>query len=132
MRSALLQGTPEVFGDLSRWHVRVRQPGGIFERVVLQPQDVAAALVPRHDGGPMDSDRGTVLAQIEVDEVMLPGDTVVLFLVTGPDGTDRVLPGAGQYRISGDQVSALHANPFAPSVSGLSVNAFLARVALAR
>src|SRR5258708_19094643 len=45
----LLHGAAEVFCDLSLQHVRVWQLGGILQRVVLQPEDVEAALVPRHD-----------------------------------------------------------------------------------
>lgn len=83
-------------------------------------------------GGPMQSDTGPVLAQLEVDEVLLPGDNVVLFLTIGPDGTNRVVPGAGTYRVAGGRVSASRANPFAASVNELGLDEFLARVVSAR
>lgn len=83
-------------------------------------------------GGPMHSDTGPVLAQLEVDEVLLPGDNLVLFLVLGPDGTNRVVPATGTYRVAGGNVTAIHANPFAASVNGLALDQFLTLVTSSR
>lgn len=83
-------------------------------------------------GGPMRSDTGPVLAQVEVDEVLLPGDNVVLFLAIGADGAYRVVQGAGSYWVAGGRVSASRTNPFAASISGLRLDDFLSRVVSAR
>lgn len=93
---------------------------------------VAATIHVFQAGGPMQSDTGHVLAQLAVDEVLLPGDNVVLFLVLGPDGTNRVVPGAGMYRVAGGRVTAIHANPFATSVNGLALDQFLTLVTSSR
>ena len=45
----LFQGTAEVFREVSRQDMRVRQLGRVFQRLVLQPEDVEAALVSRND-----------------------------------------------------------------------------------
>lgn len=94
--------------------------------------DVASSIHVFQLGGPMESDHGPVLAQLEVDEVLLPGDNVVLFLVTGPDGTNRVIPGAGSYAVAGGRVTAIHANPFSTSVNGLALDQFLTLVTSSR
>lgn len=45
----LFERAAKVFGDLSRQHVRIRQLGGVLQRLILQPEEVEAALVPRND-----------------------------------------------------------------------------------
>lgn len=76
-------------------------------------------------GGPMESDHGPVLAQLKVDELLLPGDDVVLLLVAGPDGTNRIIPSAGSYAVAAGRVTAIQANPFSTSVNGLALDQFL-------
>lgn len=83
-------------------------------------------------GGPMQSDTGPILAQLEVDEVLLPGDHVVLFLTIGPDGTNRLVQGSGMYRVVVGRVTAIRANLFGASVNGLALDDFLARVVSSR
>lgn len=83
-------------------------------------------------GGPMLVGADEILAEAEMDPIMLPGDEVLLFLVADDalksTGELRVLSGPGQYRLVGGLVQATGVNPFASEVVGLTASAFAERI----
>jgi len=79
----------------------------------LQPEITVFQL-----GGPVPSNGGR-LAQIETDELLLPGDEVVL-LLTSEDGEFRALPGAGVIFFQNGVSVPEKSNLFGNEVSGKS------------
>jgi len=75
-------------------------------------------------GGPVAWGPNGSLVHLDKDELILPGDTVTLFLKIAKDGTLRTLPGVGVYWSHGGAISAEDSNPFRDKVSLLPEAAF--------
>lgn len=82
-------------------------------------------------GGPVPVIGGGALAQLDIDELVLPGDEVFLLLVKREDlGAYKTIPGAGVFFVRAGAVSAEEHNLFGRSVNGQSASAFSATLSL--
>lgn len=84
----------------------------------------------RQIGGPVPQANGGVLAQLETDELVLPGDDVVLLLSGRSElGADlQALPVAGIYFVTKTGILAEHSNVFGNAVNGQVPELFTARI----
>lgn len=94
----------------------------------ISPEEDAVTV--RQIGGPVPQPSGGGLAQLETDELILPGDDVFLFLTsrleTAPDY--QTIPTAGIYFVHPAGLVGQGVNPFGASVNGMRATAFSARL----
>lgn len=87
-------------------------------------------LTVRQVGGPLRQATGGALAELDIDELLLPGDDVFLLLTARPglDADYNAIPSAGIYFITPTAVRAEHSNVFGASVTGQAPGQFDARM----
>lgn len=90
----------------------------------------AQTLTVRQVGGPMRTATGGALAQLDIDDLLLPGDDVFLLLTARPglDADYNTIPSAGIYFITPTAITAEHSNVFGNSVTGQAPGQFDASV----
>jgi len=91
----------------------------------LKGDDVSSINVSQ-TGGPLpggQGDNGT-LVYLDADELLLPGDEVVLILSEAGDGTSQPLAATGIYFVRGGLIEVEALNPFGSEVAGSSRASF--------
>jgi hypothetical protein len=82
-------------------------------------------VVVRQLGGPELGPTGGILSQTDTDELLLPGDEVVLLLREFA-GAHHTIPASGTYFIQGGRVVPEQANPFGASLGDKSKDELIA------
>lgn len=82
-------------------------------------------VVVRQLGGPELGPTGGILSQTDTDELLLPGDEVVL-LLKDFTGAHHTVAASGIYFIQGGRVVPEHVNPFGDSLAGKSKDELIA------
>jgi hypothetical protein len=77
-------------------------------------------------GGPVAQGQGGGLAELDTDELILPGDEVILLLKQeASDRPYRTILGAGVFFVRGERVRAEDSNPFKEDLNGKTVDSVL-------
>lgn len=89
--------------------------------------DAQSAIKVFQEGGPVAQGDGGALAQLDVDPILMPGDSVILFLTYDAKlGAYRTVAGVGIYVIEPDgTVRAQEGNPFRDKIDGLRTAQFI-------
>ena len=105
-----VQYRSEELSPISEANVRLRE--------VLKGASDSPLIVVTQIGGPVLSTAGPVLMQTSRDEVLLPGDEVLLMLVRSSDGRNSALGGVGIVFFSNGLARPEASSPLASQIEG--------------